>query len=170
MSVCLVCKQVSQVQSLYSNWCAVMKSFVDIVLLPLAYLNSGTRSSCNTNGCITNGCVTNRTRCSKWENLCSDGKYSFTINYYNMDCEILLQSWVNINVFRVNLNFALNFYPLACLYPLSIRNTSIYIFHTVIPVGTLLYFSVSVKAWKHGICILKISVSLQISGACTDQH
>ncbi|XP_021927368.1 membrane-associated tyrosine- and threonine-specific cdc2-inhibitory kinase isoform X2 [Zootermopsis nevadensis] len=69
-----VSQMVSQVQSLCSNWCAVLKSFMEIVLLPLAYLHSSTRSSCNSNGYVANGCVTNGTECSEWGNLCSDAE------------------------------------------------------------------------------------------------
>jgi hypothetical protein len=62
------------VQSLCSNWCAVLKSFVEIILLPLGYLHIGTRGSYISSACITNGCVTNGTTLGRWESSCSDGK------------------------------------------------------------------------------------------------
>jgi serine/threonine protein kinase len=63
---------VSHVQSVCSNWCAVLKSFMEIVLLPLGYFHSGTHVNCNSNGYITNGCVLRGTECGEWEVSCSD--------------------------------------------------------------------------------------------------
>jgi hypothetical protein len=74
--ILLICKQVSHVQSVCSNWCAVLKSFMEIVLLPLGYFHSGTHVNYNTNGYITNGCVFRGTECGEWEVSCSDGKYT----------------------------------------------------------------------------------------------
>jgi len=64
------------VQSVCSNWCAVLKSFMEIVLLPLGYFNSGTHVNYNTNGYITNGCVLRDTECGECEASCTDGKYT----------------------------------------------------------------------------------------------
>lgn len=72
----LICKQVSHVQSVCSNWCAVLKSFMEIVLLPLGYFNSGTHVNYNTNGYITNGCVLRDTEYGECEASCMDGKYT----------------------------------------------------------------------------------------------
>ncbi|PNF42335.1 hypothetical protein B7P43_G03678 [Cryptotermes secundus] len=67
-----VSQVVSQVQSLCSNWCAVLKSLMEIMLLPLGYLHIGTRGDYISSACITNGCVTNGTKFGQWETSCSD--------------------------------------------------------------------------------------------------
>jgi hypothetical protein len=72
----LICQQVSHVQSVCSNWCAVFKSLIEIVLLPLGYFHSGTHVNYNTSGCITNGCVFRDAKCGESEASCSDGEYA----------------------------------------------------------------------------------------------
>jgi len=60
---------------------------MDIVLLPLGYLNGGTRDTCITSGYITNGCVTSGTRCDGWETLCSNGKFAVLWNFMIKDAK-----------------------------------------------------------------------------------
>lgn len=74
--ILLICKQVSLVQSVCSNWCTVLKSFMKILFLPLEYFNRGTHVNNNTSGYITNECVLRGTECGEWEVSCSDGKYT----------------------------------------------------------------------------------------------
>ncbi|GFG39437.1 hypothetical protein Cfor_08386 [Coptotermes formosanus] len=67
-----VSQVVSHVQSLCSSWCAVLKSLMEIVLLPLGYFHSGTHINYNTSSYITHGCVLRGAECGEWEASCTD--------------------------------------------------------------------------------------------------